>query len=160
MKKNVEVHYRSETLPRSVINHVNHFLFFVGYARSGYSIIASMLDAHPNVVIPHEYALFENGSMNQHSTAIRSGCSRFTVYRGLRTQQALMKGSVHARALTVPGSWQGRYDTLQLVLLVFLLLGTSQGGCQHLCFVRTENPPMEGESGYKVHIHNSCVQEF
>ena len=42
MKKNVEVHYHSETLPRSVINHVNHFLFFVGYARSGYSIIASI----------------------------------------------------------------------------------------------------------------------
>ena len=52
MKKNVEVHYCSETLPtRSVINHVNCFLFFVGYARSGHSIIASMIDAHPNVVI-------------------------------------------------------------------------------------------------------------
>ena len=38
MKKNVEVHYHSETLPRSVINHVNRFLFFVGYARSGHSI--------------------------------------------------------------------------------------------------------------------------
>ena len=34
MKKNVEVHYRSETLPGSVINHVNRFFFFVGYARS------------------------------------------------------------------------------------------------------------------------------
>ena len=58
IKKNVEVHYCSETLPKSVINHVNCFLFFVGYARSGHSIIASMLDAHPNVAIAHEYALF------------------------------------------------------------------------------------------------------
>ena len=32
--------------------------------------------------------------------------SRFTVYRGLRTQQALKKGYT----LAIPGSWQRRYD--------------------------------------------------
>ena len=76
MKKNVEVHYHSETLPNTVINHVHCFLFFVGYARSGHSIIASMLDAHPNVVIAHEYALFVKWEHEpaQHSN-IRPGCS-------------------------------------------------------------------------------------
>ena len=113
MKKNVEVHYRSETLPNSVINHVHRFLFFVGYARSGHSIIASMLDAHPNVVIAHEYALFVKWEHEpaQHSNktwlfnALYNN-SRFSVYRGLRTQHALKKGYT----LAIPGSWQGRYD--------------------------------------------------
>ena len=114
IEKNVELHYRSETLPTSVINHVNRLLFFVGYARSGHSIIASMLDAHPNVVIAHEYALFVKW---EHEPAQYSNKtwlfntlynnSRFSVYKGLRTQQALKKGY----ALAIPGSWQGRYDT-------------------------------------------------
>ena len=45
-------------IPNSVINHVHRFLFFVMYARSGHSIIASMMDAHPNMVIAHKNALF------------------------------------------------------------------------------------------------------
>ena len=93
---------------------MNRFLFFVGYARSGHSIIASMLDAHPNVVIAHEYALFVKW---KHDPAQQSNKtwlfntlynnSRFSVYRGLRTQQALKKGYTFA----IPGTWQGRYDT-------------------------------------------------
>ena len=113
MKKNVEVHYLSETLPNSVINHVHRFLFFVGYARSGHIIIASMLDAHPNVVIAHEYVLFVKWEREpaQHSNKTwlfnpLYNNSRFSVYRGLRTQQALKKGYT----LAIPGSWQGRYD--------------------------------------------------
>ena len=30
------------------------FVLFVGYPRSGHSIVASLLDAHPNVVIAQE----------------------------------------------------------------------------------------------------------
>ena len=43
--------YVFEPLPASVIDAVQHFVFFIGYARSSHSIIGSLLDAHPNVVI-------------------------------------------------------------------------------------------------------------
>ena len=64
--------------------------------------------------IAHEYALFvkwENEPA-QHSNKTwlfitLYNNSRFSVYRGLRTQQALKKGYT----LAIPGSWQGRYDT-------------------------------------------------
>ena len=120
MKKNVEVRYRSETRPRSVINHVNCFLFFVGYARSGHSIIASMLDTHPNVVIPNEYAQFV-------STAISSGCSTpCTTTQGSVCTEDLGHSRLLRRAILLLYLGHGRGDmTLQLV---FLLLGTSQGG--------------------------------
>ena len=40
------------------IGGVEKFVFFVGYPRSGHSIVASMMDAHPNMIIAHEYNLF------------------------------------------------------------------------------------------------------
>ena len=106
--------YSSEPLPRSMIENVEQFLFFVGYARSGHSIIASMLDAHPNVVIAHEYALFtkweSEPAEHKNKTWLFNTLydnSRFSMYRGLRTQHALKKGYT----LAIPGSWQGRFDT-------------------------------------------------
>ena len=106
--------YYSEPLSRRVIENVEQFLFFVGYARSGHSIIASMLDAHPNVVIAHEYALFtkweSEPAKHKNKTWLFNALydnSRFNIYQGLRTKHALKKGYT----LAIPGSWQGRYDT-------------------------------------------------
>ena len=127
MKKNVEDHYRSETLPKSVINHVNHFLFFVRYARSGHSIIASMLDAHPNVVIAHEYALFVKW---EHEPAQHS--SRTWLFNTLTTTQGsvftedLGHSRLSRRAILLLYLGHGRGDTT--LQLVFLFLWTSQGG--------------------------------
>ena len=45
-------------LPDSDVSSVQKFVLFVGYPRSGHSIIASMMDGHPDVVIAHEYNLF------------------------------------------------------------------------------------------------------
>lgn len=39
------------TLKQQDIDSVKKFVFFIGYARSGHSIIASLLDAHPNIVM-------------------------------------------------------------------------------------------------------------
>ena len=37
---------------------IKKLVFFVGYPRSGHSIVGALMDAHPHVVIPHEYFLF------------------------------------------------------------------------------------------------------
>ncbi len=36
---------------------VHTFVLFVGYPRSGHSLIGSMIDAHPNAIIAHEVPL-------------------------------------------------------------------------------------------------------
>jgi len=46
-------------LPSSVINGVKTFVFFIGIGRSGHSIIASILDSHPHVIISNELNLFQ-----------------------------------------------------------------------------------------------------
>ena len=45
-------------LPQSVIDEVKYFVFFVGRARSGHSIVGSILDSHPHIIMAHEAQLF------------------------------------------------------------------------------------------------------
>ena len=40
-----------QPLPLSVINRVKIYVFFVGVARSGHSIVGAVLDSHPHIVI-------------------------------------------------------------------------------------------------------------
>lgn len=112
----VEVSYKFEPLPSNVVNAVDRFVFFVGYARSGHSIVASMLDAHPNVVIAHEYALFTKWShnpsiYNSNKTSLFNALynsSRYSAHVGLR------HGETHVRkkgySLEIPGWFQGSYQ--------------------------------------------------
>ena len=50
--------FKSSLLPPSVIERVKTFVFFLGHGRSGHSIVGSLLDSHPHIVISHEYGLF------------------------------------------------------------------------------------------------------
>lgn len=111
--KNAPGEYHFQPLPSSVINGVDRFVFFVGYARSGHSIIASMLDAHPNIVIAHEYALFtrweDDPALHSNKTALFNALynnSRYNRFKGLRSPGALQKGYT----LNIPGWWQGQYS--------------------------------------------------
>ena len=46
-------------VPQSVIDRVKTFIFFVGHPCSGHSIVGSLIDSHPHMVISHEYTLFQ-----------------------------------------------------------------------------------------------------
>ena len=46
-----------QPLPLSVIK---FYVFFVGVARSGHSIVGAVLDSHPHIVISHELNVFRN----------------------------------------------------------------------------------------------------
>ena len=48
-----------QPLPPSVVTGVNTLVFFIGIGRSGHSIVASILDSHPHIVISNELNLFE-----------------------------------------------------------------------------------------------------
>ena len=49
-----------QPLPMSVINEVKVYVFFVGVARSGHSIVGATLDSHPHIVISNELNVFRN----------------------------------------------------------------------------------------------------
>lgn len=44
-------------LSATTVQGIERFVLFMGYPRSGHSIIGSMMDAHPNMIIAHEYKL-------------------------------------------------------------------------------------------------------
>jgi hypothetical protein len=88
---------------------VRTFLMFVGHPRSGHSLVGSLLDAHPNIAVSHELDVLKY------------------VQGGYRRDQLLTLVLEHARtnavngrkswgySYAVPGQWQGRYDTLEVV---------------------------------------------
>lgn len=105
-----------DSLPVGVIDRVKAFVFFVGYPRSGHSIIGSMLDAHPNTVIAHELFLFrswwsniERDRRNVTKSSIFRAIYRSSytdAYRGWRNSKKDSKG--YSLELNYP--WQGRYN--------------------------------------------------
>ena len=42
-----------------MMNTIKRFVFFIGTARSGHSIVGTLMDAHPHVIIANEYYLFQ-----------------------------------------------------------------------------------------------------
>ena len=48
------------TLTIDDIDHIKKFVVFIGYPRSGHSIVGSLMDGHPHMVIANEFMLFKN----------------------------------------------------------------------------------------------------
>ena len=100
------------TLPSQVIAGVKKFVFFVGYSRSGHSIVGTLMDAHPHVIIPHEFMLFQNfRSLNR----VPDSLWRDNLYNRLYKKSAVSADKIRANpikgyTLGVTGLSQGTYD--------------------------------------------------
>ena len=107
-----------EHLTHSDIDGVQSFLMFIGWPRSCHSIIGSMLDAHPNVIVAHEFFLFKKLRQNPELSLNRSQLykelyrnSYKSVKRGWRTLDQSQKGY----NLNMDGAWQGRFTHLKVI---------------------------------------------
>jgi hypothetical protein len=113
-------------LKRSLFRQVKYFCMFFGYPGSGHSLVGSLLDAHPNMVIAHELDaldLVQHGfHQGQLFAAIMQRSRRFT------EQGHLWKEHKY----TVEGQYQGSYDQ-ELVVI-----GDKKGGWSSR---RVENDP-------------------
>jgi hypothetical protein len=94
----------------------------VGYPRSGHSLIASLLDAHPNVVMAMEWDVFSH---------LRMGFNRHQIYYSLLRNSklyALRKNNTWTGySYKVTGMWQGSYQSIQVI-------GDKLGGRNSLIF--------------------------
>lgn len=95
---------------RRLFARVESFCMFIGYPRSGHSLVGALLDAHPEAVIAHELgalALFEQGM------------GRRDVYRRiLQNAHEFAASGASPRPgyeLMVPGGSQGRYTRLRVI---------------------------------------------
>jgi hypothetical protein len=88
---------------------VQTYLMFIGYPRSGHSLIGSLLDAHPQIVVAHELdALyyFKNGfSAIQVYYLILKNSMNFT-----RSGRQWM-----GYKYNVPNQWNGKYSNIKVI---------------------------------------------
>lgn len=89
---------------------VRRYCMFVGYPRSGHSLVGSLLDAHPNIVIAQEADALK---------FVRAGFGRRTIYPLLLRNSKVMldeRGREWSGySYHVPGQWQGRYEKLTVI---------------------------------------------
>ena len=95
------------------------FVFFVGYARSGSSIVGSMMDAHPNMIIANECNVFMDWlrgpdvKLNKYDffNALYR-CSVGSATTGGRSSETKQRKGY---SLAIPSAWQGRFTKLRVI---------------------------------------------
>ena len=100
----------SPVLPQDVIDNVRIFFVFLGYPQSGHTILGALMDAHPNMVISHQY----NPCINSHlsnknhlfNEMYRNSYMNAMDVNGARGQNHNKKNYT----AYVANSWQGKYD--------------------------------------------------
>jgi hypothetical protein len=88
---------------------VELFCLFVGYSRSGHSLVGSLIDAHPDAIIAHEANALRY---------IKYGFRRGQIFSELlRNSLAYAEAgrSATGYSYVVPGQWQGRYRRLRVI---------------------------------------------
>ena len=100
------------------VDGVQKFVLFVGYTRSGHSIIGSMMDAHPDMIIANQYRLFEKWRTQAAKLMNKAylfnalyNKSFADVTQGLRRAEANKKGYT----LHMNNSWQGQFNHLKVI---------------------------------------------
>jgi hypothetical protein len=88
---------------------LERFVLFVGYPRSGHSLIGSLLDAHPEAIVAHELHVLRY---------LRYGFSREQIFALLlerSAEQASAGRSFTGYDYVVPDQWQGRFTRLRVI---------------------------------------------
>ncbi|MGF1490738.1 MAG: sulfotransferase [Prochloraceae cyanobacterium] len=103
-------YYLSELFAREdPFKTVEKYCMFVGYPRSGHSLVGSLLDAHPNIIVAHELNALRY---------FERGFSKRKIY------YLLLRGSQrHAAAgrretkysYEVPNQWQGKFKSIKVI---------------------------------------------
>jgi hypothetical protein len=100
---------------RRVFEDVKFYCMFVGYPRSGHSLVGSLLDAHPNMVLAHELDALRY---------LAAGFSRNQIF-WLILQREVEFGRAgrtwRGFDYSVPNQWQGRFERI-------FVIGDKKGG--------------------------------
>ena len=88
---------------------VDKFCMFIGYPRSGHSLIGALLDSHPNMIMAHELDVLK---------FIQAGFNKRQIYYLLlKNSRAYAKAGRkwHGYSYEVPNQWQGRFEKLRVI---------------------------------------------
>ena len=88
---------------------VESYCIFIGYQRSGSSLVGSLLDAHPNAVIAHELNAIKYFKANYSNNQI------YYLLKQNSEQYALQGRNWSGYSYQVPNQWQGRHKTIKVI---------------------------------------------
>jgi hypothetical protein len=94
---------------RRLFEDVEAYCMFIGYPRSGHSLMGSLLDAHPNIIIAQELGVLKY---------VHVGFSKRQIYYLLveNSRAFTEAGRIWSGySYRVPNQWQGRFTKLQVV---------------------------------------------
>jgi hypothetical protein len=105
-------HWRAQRFARRCradFGDIERYCQFVGFPYSGHTLIGSLLNSHPDVVVAHEADALG---------MIASGAGRDALFEGLlRAEWRFADGGFRwwGYDYSVPGQWQGRYRRLRVI---------------------------------------------
>ena len=93
---------------------------FIGYPRSGHSLVGAILDAHPEMIVAHEYNILEKWPKFQINYLVERKLQKYFLYYTLHafsSFQAMFGWRARKSedenddfySYHVPGGWQGTY---------------------------------------------------
>ena len=124
-------------LDPKTVNEVEMMLIFIGYPRSGHTLIGSLLDAHPNIVIANEYDILS--SWANYTTRHRNKQYLFEqlytnsyveAHEGDRSTKDCVPKTKYK--YLIPNQWQGKFDGK------IKIIGDKKGGKTTSLFRRSQ----------------------
>ena len=88
---------------------LTYYCMFMGYPRSGHSLVGSILDAHPNCIISHELDALK------HLDEINSRYDLFDLIANNSAHYAKEGRNWTGYSYDIAGQWQGRSDGLKVI---------------------------------------------
>ena len=98
-------------LPQQVIAGVEKFVIFVGNIKSGHTMIASLMDAHPDMVISNEDMLFHRVELLKNKTESSWNKSHHGKYSAFYA----LSGHHYVVGIVSNFSWHGMYKNLKVI---------------------------------------------
>ena len=103
-----------------IYDNVETFVMFIGHGRSGHSLVGSLLDAHPDVIIAHESNILGHMGTFRKPKIERNFQKHLLFYRlhhnseqnamfGIHAEKSLLGDGEYTYTYHVPGQWQGTY---------------------------------------------------
>jgi hypothetical protein len=94
---------------RKAFAQLESFCVFLGYPRSGHSLVGALLDAHPRMVVAHELDVLRY---------VQAGFGRTEIFQLLleNSRRWAAEGREQTGySYSVPDQWQGRFDALRVI---------------------------------------------
>ena len=90
---------------------LNYFMFFLGHGKSGHTLVRSVLDAHPNIILSNDYNIFKQLDENKIN-------SKHQLFKDLLTRSTSFTESgcrATGYSYRIPSSYQGKFETIKVI---------------------------------------------